>query len=79
MYVDNPKAPSATKVRLSLDVSADVNAALEKMADQLATSKSEILRKAIALMQVASEAKSRHQKLGVMDADRNVLTEIVGV
>ncbi len=70
---------ASTKVRLSLDLAPDVNNFLEALASSLGTTKSEVLRKAIALMKVASDAKERHQSIGVIDADKKVVSEIIGV
>lgn len=71
---------AADKVRLSLDVSPELNRTLESLADQTGASKSEILRKAIALMEVAVEAKRRGKRLGLADKDESVITtEIIGL
>ncbi|TPW17070.1 MAG: hypothetical protein FD130_806 [Halothiobacillaceae bacterium] len=75
MNLDN----SSNRVRISLDVSAKVNEQLEALANEEGTSKSDILRKAIALVTVAVEAKHNGQKLGILDKDRHVLSEIVGL
>jgi hypothetical protein len=52
---------------------------LEKLAEENGTNKSEILRKALALFEVANEAKEQGNKLGVVSKDRQVLAEIVGL
>lgn len=75
--MDNPK-----KIRLSLDISPDLNATLERLAQESHTSKSEVLRKAIALIDVAIDAKEQNQKLGVFenkDAQPHLIKEIVGL
>ena len=66
-------------IRLSLDVSPGLNDLLERLAGETHSTKSEVLRKAIALMEVAVEAAEKGQKLGILDKDRNVTTEIVGI
>ncbi|MDX1252314.1 MAG: ribbon-helix-helix protein, CopG family [Gammaproteobacteria bacterium] len=75
MHVDN----SSNRIRLSLDVSPKVNDQLEALAEEEGTSKSDIMRKAIALVTVAVEAKQKGQKLGILDKDRQVLSEIIGL
>lgn len=50
------------KVRLSLDVSPELNQKLDQLTEDTHSSKSDILRKAITLMGVAVEAKQKHQK-----------------
>jgi predicted transcriptional regulator len=66
-------------VRLSLAVSPELNARLEQLAASGHTSKSEILRKAIALFDVVAEAKSEKKRFGILDQDKHLLTEIVGI
>ncbi len=66
-------------VRLSLTVSPELNERLEQLAAKSHSSKSEILRKALALFDVATEAKEMHQRLGVFDQNRQIVTEIVGI
>ena len=70
---------SAEKVRLSLDVSPELNQVLEDLAAKIHGTKSDVLRKAIALMEVEVDAKEKHQKLGIMDENRQLVTEIVGL
>lgn len=67
------------KVRLSLDVSPELNELLESLARTLRVTKSDILRKAIVLMKVALDAKLKKKKLAIVDQDQPVQTEIVGL
>lgn len=66
-------------VKLSLEVSEDINAKLEKMAQKAGTSKSEVLRRGLGLYDIAAEAKEDGLKLGLLDQDRKVITEIIGI
>jgi predicted transcriptional regulator len=66
-------------IRLSLAVSPELNTRLEQLAASGHTSKSEILRKAIALFDVVAEAKSEKKRFGILDQDKRLLTEIVGI
>lgn len=68
-----------TKIRLSLDVSPELNETLDELAQKTGTTKSDILRKAIALMEVAVEAKEKHNRLGVFDEEQHLVREIVGI
>jgi ATP-dependent Lon protease len=43
------------------------------------SSKSDILRKAIALFDVAAQAKQKDQRVGILDRDDKVVKEIVGI
>lgn len=69
------------RVRLSLDVTPEANELLERLVRELgASSKGEVLRKAIFLMQVAAEAKSEGHKLYVADEPPpGASREIVGI
>lgn len=66
-------------IRLSLDVSPDLNQILDRMAAKTHTSKSEILRKSIALMEVAVREKEKGNHLGVINNDEKIIKEIVGL
>jgi predicted transcriptional regulator len=72
------KDPSE-KVKLSLFVSPQLNELLESLAKEVAGTKSDVLRKALALYEVAADAKRDGNRMGVITRDRQVLTEIVGV
>ena len=66
-------------IRLSLAVSPELNERLEQLAAAGHTTKSEILRKAIALFDVVAEAKSEKKRFGILDQDKRLVTEIVGI
>ncbi len=70
---------AANMVRLSLDLSPQANTALESVAASQHTTKSNVLRKAIALVQVAEEARRANRKIGVLDRKSNIFSEIVGL
>jgi predicted transcriptional regulator len=67
------------KVRLSLDISPELNALLESLAATTGGTKSDVLRKAIALMEVAVDGKRRGLKLGLAEKDQPLVTEIIGL
>ena len=67
------------KVRLSLDISRELNDLLEQLAARTGGTKSDVLRKAIALMEVAMDGKRRGLKLGLADKDQQLTTEIIGL
>ncbi len=72
-------APDREAIRLSLAVSPELNDRLEQLATSGHMSKSEVLRKAIALFDVVAEAKSEKKRFGILDQDKRLLTEIVGI
>jgi predicted transcriptional regulator len=67
------------KIRLTLDVSQEVNRTLEDLAQKTGSTKSDLLRRAIALMEVAVEAKKNGQNLSLSDKQDRVVTKIIGL
>lgn len=68
------------KVKLSVEVSKEVDDALEQLAKDVHGTKSDVLRKGIALLQVAVDAKKQGQKFGVADSTgKRLEREIVGI
>ena len=66
-------------IRLSLTISPELNARLDELAAASYSTKSEILRKAIALFDVVSEAKAEKKRFGILDQNKKLLTEIIGL
>lgn len=66
-------------IKLSLELSEEVNAKLEAFARKAHTSKSEVLRRSLGLYDIAAEAKDDGLKLGLLDKDRQVIREIVSI
>jgi predicted transcriptional regulator len=66
-------------IRLSLDVSPEAYETLEQLATKIGGTKSDVLRKAMALMVVVVEAKLQGKKLGIAEKDQPLATEIVGI
>lgn len=67
------------KVRLSLDISPELNSLLEELATAIGGTKSDVLRKAIALMEVMVQAKKQGKKFGIAEKDQPLATEIIGI
>ncbi|HEX5165917.1 MAG TPA: ribbon-helix-helix protein, CopG family [Thermomicrobiales bacterium] len=68
------------RVRLSLEVPQELNALLEELAAETDSTKSEVLRKAIALMDVAVDAKREGKRVFVSDqVPAGASREIVGI
>ncbi len=68
-----------TKVRFNLDISPDLNALLDNLAASIGGTKSDVLLKAIALMDVAVDANRQGKKFGIAERDQPLATEIVGI
>ncbi|MBA5607177.1 hypothetical protein H3H36_17610 [Duganella sp. FT3S] len=60
------------------DVQTINNEALECMAQASGTTKGDILCKALALLEVASEARKQGKRIAILTKDKQVVTEIVG-
>ena len=68
-----------TKIRLSLDITPELYALLENLAANMGGTKSDVLRKAISLMEVAVDAKRQGKKFGIAEKDQPLATEIIGI
>ncbi len=66
-------------VRLNLTISDDLAKALDHMATESQATKSEVLRKALTLFEVACEGVEKGSSLALVDADNHVKTRIVGL
>ncbi|BAB73559.1 hypothetical protein ACN23B_09280 [Anabaena sp. FACHB-709] len=64
-------------VHLNLDLSPELNQILEELANKLGGSKSDVLRQAIALMQIMVIAKEQTQNLGIPEAEQLIAREII--
>ncbi len=65
-------------IRLSLDVSSELNDVLESAANETHTTKSDVLRKSIALLEMAIREKKHGYHLGIFDNKNKIVKEIVG-
>ncbi len=64
--------------RLNFDVSPELDEIIEKLVKLTgSTSKSEVLRRAIALMEVAAEAKQEGKKIVIAEKDRTPVAEVI--
>lgn len=69
----------AEKVRLSLQVSEELNGMLEQIAAESQASKTDVFRQALALMKAAHEGKKQGRHLGLVKDPAKLDTEIVGL
>lgn len=66
--------------RMNLVLSDDLNKAIEKVADDSETNKSDIIRKALQLFIAAQEGKKQGLKLGLVRPSTKLMeTEFVGL
>ena len=66
-------------IRLNISISDDLAAKLDELSGESQTTKSEILRKALTLFDLAREGKRHGKKLGLVGEGGQVATEIVGL
>ncbi len=66
------------KIRVSLDISPELYAKLQGLARDIRGTKSDVLRKSLALMDVAVQARKGGKKIGIADRSEQLTTEIIG-
>ncbi len=66
------------KIRVSLDISPELYAKLQGLAQDIRGTKSDVLRKSLALMDVAVQARKNGKKIGIADTSEQLSTEIIG-
>jgi hypothetical protein len=66
------------KVRLNLQLSRELYAELEEMADKSATTTSDVMRRALALLKAAQAGRSTGKHLGLAEDPDMLDQEIVG-
>jgi len=66
-------------VRLNVTLSSDLSRKLDQIAEESSQSKSEILRKALTLFEVAREGRAEGKKLTLVDSKAGTTTEIIGL
>ncbi len=69
---------AAPKIRVSLDISPELYAKLQALARDIRGTKSDVLRKSLALMDVAVQARKSGKKVGIADRTEQLTTEIIG-
>ena len=70
---------SIEKVRISLDISPELNDKLQAMARDMHGTKSDVLRKSLALMEVALQATKEGKKFGAAEHSDQLTTEVIGL
>jgi predicted transcriptional regulator len=67
-------------IRLTLEVSTDLNDTLDNLASNSSSTKSDVLRKAIALFEFASAGKQKGRALALIDPKTDkVVSHVVGL
>lgn len=69
---------SKDTIRVTLDMSPDLNQLLDELARAQHTSKAEVLRRGIAMMKFAQQEREKGRRIGSADPDQELATEVVG-
>lgn len=64
-------------VRLSLDVSVELNELVNQLAKDTSSTKSDVLRRAVTLLSIAVDARRQGKKIGIAERDQPLTTEII--
>lgn len=67
------------RIQLNLDLSPELYETINNLGKQMNGDQVEVLLKAIALLEIAVEAKQQGKYLWIVDAHRNLETEISGI
>ena len=67
------------KVRLSLQVSQELNQTLEEIAASTGSNLNDVIRQALALIEVAHTAKKQGRHIGIVSDARKLDTEFIGL
>jgi predicted transcriptional regulator len=67
------------KVRLSLQVSDELNEALDVIAQESGTTKSDVLRRAVVLLKSAHEARKEGFRVGFSRDANKLDREVIGI
>lgn len=68
-----------SKVRMTLELPQGLNDRLVELAEKTGGTKSDVLRKGIALVEVALRAREEGRRFGIVDADQPLAVEVVGI
>ncbi|MFN6568054.1 DNA-binding protein [Dendronalium sp. ChiSLP03b] len=67
------------RIKINLDLSPELYETLNDIAQKINGDNAEVLLKAIALMEVAVEAKQTGKHIWIADENQNLETEVVGI
>jgi hypothetical protein len=67
------------RIQFHLDLSLELYETINNLAQQINGDYAEVLLKAIALLELAIEAKQQDKHLWIVDNQHNLETEIVGI
>ena len=68
-----------SKVRISVELPPQLAERLKEICADSDLTLTDVLRRAVALVDIAYDAKVRSQRLGILNKDRELVTEITNV
>jgi hypothetical protein len=72
------KSSSGVRVKLTLDISPELDADLDNLAEELGVTKGGAILRAIGLLKIAMEAKSEGKRVAIIDDREDSEQEITG-
>jgi len=66
-------------VSMTLEVSPELNEKLHRLTKLNGTTMDTMLLKALTLYGIASQAKIDNQRIGIVDANQQLLAEVIGI
>jgi metal-responsive CopG/Arc/MetJ family transcriptional regulator len=66
-------------IRMNVQISRDLTDLIDKIATDASAGRSDVIRQALALMEVAHSAKQRGKYIGIVSDRAKLESEIVGV
>ncbi|MCF2150291.1 DNA-binding protein [Desmonostoc muscorum LEGE 12446] len=67
------------RIQINLDLSPELYEAISNLAQHIHGDNAEVLLKAIALLEVAVEAKQKGKHIWIVDENQNLETEVIGI
>ncbi|MEH2339643.1 DNA-binding protein [Nostoc sp.] len=67
------------RIQINLDFSPELYETLNNLAQHMNGDNAEVFLKAIALLEVAVEAKQKGRHIWIVDDNQNIETEIIGI
>lgn len=79
MILDMTSQNKNQRIQINLDLSPELSETINHLVQQINGDNAEVLLKAIALLEIALEAKHKGKHLWIADDNQNLETEIVGI
>ncbi|MBD2514416.1 DNA-binding protein [Nostoc sp. FACHB-973] len=67
------------RIQINLDLSPEFYETISNLAQHIHGDNAEVLLKAIALLEVAVEAKQKGKHIWIVDENQNLETEVIGI